>query len=111
VAWRNGISTGGIPGPVSGCTAALAQRVLLRRFAAWRSSSANEALSRLCSDYIDCVKAYTQKEQVRSTFTGPSEERGEGITREIERRIAVGSAGAAQQAGIRMTGWDQPADT
>ena len=48
-----------------------------------------EALSRLCSNYIDSVKAYTQKEKVRNKFTGQLEEPDERLMRSIEQRIDI----------------------
>ncbi|MBS0261565.1 MAG: serine protein kinase [Planctomycetes bacterium] len=48
-----------------------------------------EALSRLCSNYIDNVKAYTQKEKVRNKFTGQSEQPDERLMRSIEQRIDI----------------------
>ena len=48
-----------------------------------------EALSRLCSNYIDNVKAYTQKEKVKNKFTGQSEQPDERLMRSIEQRIDI----------------------
>jgi serine protein kinase len=48
-----------------------------------------EALTRLCSNYIDNVKAYTQKERVKNKFTGPSEQPDERLMRSIESRIDI----------------------
>lgn len=48
-----------------------------------------EALTRLCSNYIDNVKAYTQKEKVRNKFTGQSEQPDERLMRSIEQRIDI----------------------
>jgi serine protein kinase len=48
-----------------------------------------EALSRLCSNYIDNVKAYTQREKVRNKFTGQLEEPDERLMRSIETRIDI----------------------
>ncbi len=48
-----------------------------------------EALTRLCSNYIDNVKAYTQKEKVRNKFTGQSEQPDERLMRSIESRIDI----------------------
>ncbi len=48
-----------------------------------------EALTRLCSNYIDNVKAYTQKERVRNKFTGQQEEPDERLMRSIEERIDI----------------------
>ena len=48
-----------------------------------------EALTRLCANYIDSVKAYTQKERVRNRFTGEDEEPDERLMRSIEERIDI----------------------
>ncbi|MGL4461897.1 MAG: PrkA family serine protein kinase, partial [Planctomycetia bacterium] len=48
-----------------------------------------EALTRLCGNYIDNVKAYTQKEKVVNKFTGQSEEPDERLMRSIEEKIGV----------------------
>lgn len=48
-----------------------------------------EALTRLCGNYIDNVKAYTQKEKVKNKFTGQSEEPDERLMRSIEERIDI----------------------
>ena len=48
-----------------------------------------EALARLCSNYIDNVKAYTQKERVKNKFTGDDEEPDERLMRSIEERIDI----------------------
>src|SRR3972149_7441709 len=49
-----------------------------------RAIAADEdALKRLCGNYIDNVKAYTQKERVRNRFTGQSEEPDERLMRSI----------------------------
>jgi serine protein kinase len=55
-----------------------------------RAISADEgALSRLCSNYIDNVKAYTQKEKVKNQFTGQDEEPDERLMRSIEEKIEI----------------------
>jgi serine protein kinase len=55
-----------------------------------RAISADEsALARLCSNYIDNVKAYTQKEKVRNQFTGNDEEPDERLMRSIEEKIEI----------------------
>ncbi|MEM9704371.1 MAG: serine protein kinase, partial [Planctomycetota bacterium] len=48
-----------------------------------------EALARLCSNYIDNVKAYTQREKVRNKFTGEEEQPDERLMRSIEERIDI----------------------
>ena len=48
-----------------------------------------EALTRLCGNYIDNVKAYTQREKVRNKFTGQQEEPDERLMRSIEERIDI----------------------
>lgn len=48
-----------------------------------------EALTRLCANYIDNVKAYTQREKVRNKFTGQDEQPDERLMRSIEERIDI----------------------
>jgi len=48
-----------------------------------------EALTRLCANYIDNVKAYTQHEKVKNKFTGEHEEPDERLMRSIEERIDI----------------------
>lgn len=55
-----------------------------------RAISADEsALQRLCANYIDNVKAYTQKEKVRNQYTGSDEEPDERLMRSIEEKIEI----------------------
>jgi serine protein kinase len=55
-----------------------------------RAISADEsALARLCANYIDNVKAFTQKEKVRNQFTGMDEEPDERLMRSIEEKIEI----------------------
>lgn len=52
--------------------------------------SADEgALSRLCGNYIDNVKAYTQSERVKNPFTGQDENPDERMMRGIEEKIEI----------------------
>ena len=48
-----------------------------------------EALDRLCGNYIDNVKAYTQKEKVKNRFTGQSEEPDETLMQSVEEKIGI----------------------
>jgi serine protein kinase len=48
-----------------------------------------ELIGRLCSNYIDNVKAYTQKEKVRNKYTGQDEEPDERLMRSIEEKIDI----------------------
>jgi serine protein kinase len=48
-----------------------------------------EALTRLCGNYIDNVKAYTQREKVRNRFTGAYEEPDERLMRSVEEKIDI----------------------
>ena len=48
-----------------------------------------EALTRLCGNYIDNVKAYTQREKVKNPFTGQYEEPDERLMRSIEEKIDI----------------------
>ena len=52
-------------------------------------SADEEAISRLCSNYIDNVKAYTQKERVRNPYTGQDDEPDERLMRSIEEKIDI----------------------
>ncbi len=55
-----------------------------------RAISADDgALQRLCGNYIDNVKAFTQKEKVRNQFTGSDEEPDERLMRAIEEKIEI----------------------
>jgi hypothetical protein len=54
-----------------------------------RSRADEEAISRLCSNYIDNVKAYTQKERVKNKYTGQDEEPDERLMRSIEEKIDI----------------------
>jgi serine protein kinase len=48
-----------------------------------------EAISRLCANYIDNLKAYTQHEKVRNRYTGEDEEPDEQLMRSIEEKIGI----------------------
>lgn len=48
-----------------------------------------EALTRLCGNYIDNVKAYTQREKVKNKYTGQTEEPDERLMRSIEEKIDI----------------------
>ena len=55
-----------------------------------RAISADEdAIGKLCGNYIDNIKAYTQKEKVRNPFTGQYEEPDERLMRSIETKIDI----------------------
>ncbi|MNJ93456.1 PrkA AAA domain protein [compost metagenome] len=55
-----------------------------------RAISADEsAMARLTANYIDNMKAYTQREKVRNQFTGNDEEPDERLMRSIEEKIEV----------------------
>jgi serine protein kinase len=52
--------------------------------------SADEgALARLCANYIDNLKAYTQGEKVKNSFSGQPEEPDERLMRAIEDKIDI----------------------
>ncbi|MCX6112395.1 MAG: serine protein kinase [Proteobacteria bacterium] len=52
-------------------------------------SADDDAIARLCSNYIDNVKAYTRKEKVRNKYTGENEEPDERLMRSIEEKIDI----------------------
>lgn len=55
-----------------------------------RAISADEgAMARLCSNYIDNLRAYTQREKVKNQFTGKDEEPDERLMRSIEEKIEI----------------------
>ncbi|MBI3817851.1 MAG: serine protein kinase [Planctomycetes bacterium] len=51
-----------------------------------------EAIARLCGNYIDNVKAYTQRERVRNRITARDEEPDERLMRSIEEKINIPEA-------------------
>ena len=58
-----------------------------------RAIAADEdALKRLCGNYIDNIKAYTQKEKVKNNFTGKYDEPDERLMRSIEEKIDIPDA-------------------
>jgi len=52
-------------------------------------SADEEAISRLCANYVDNIKAYTQKEKVRNKYTGQMEDPDERMMRSIEEKIDI----------------------
>ena len=55
-----------------------------------RAIAADEdALKRLCANYIDNVKAYTQREKVKNPYTGQYEQADERLMRSVESKIDI----------------------
>jgi serine protein kinase len=55
-----------------------------------RAISADEdAIAKLCANYIDNIKAYTQREKVKNKYTGQDEEPDERLMRSIEEKIDI----------------------
>jgi serine protein kinase len=55
-----------------------------------RAISADEdAIAKLCSNYVDNIKAYTQRERVKNKYTGQDEEPDERLMRSIEDKIDI----------------------
>jgi len=52
-------------------------------------SADEETISRVCANYVDNVKAFTQKERVRNKYTGQSEDPDERLMRSIEEKIDI----------------------
>ena len=52
-------------------------------------SADEESISRLCGNYIDNIKAYTQRERVRNRYTGQYEDSDERLMRSIEEKIEI----------------------
>ncbi len=55
-------------------------------------SADEEAVQKLCANYIDNVKAYTQKERVKNKYTGQDEEPDERLMRSIEEKVGINEA-------------------
>jgi serine protein kinase len=55
-----------------------------------RAIAADEAaIARLCGNYVDNIKAYTQKQKVRNPYTGLDEEPDERLMRSVEDKIDI----------------------
>ncbi|MDR3607600.1 MAG: serine protein kinase [Oligoflexia bacterium] len=55
-----------------------------------RAISADEdAIAKLCSNYVDNIKAFTQRERVKNKYTGQDEEPDERLMRSIEEKIDI----------------------
>ena len=52
-------------------------------------SADEEAIARLCANYIENVRAFTQHEKVRNKYTGKDEEPDERLMRSIEEKIEI----------------------
>ncbi len=52
-------------------------------------SADEEGIKKLCANYIDNIKAYTQKEKVRNKYTGQHEDPDERLMRSIEEKIEI----------------------
>ena len=52
-------------------------------------SADEESVSRLCGNYLDNVKAYTQKEKIKNKYTGKDEDPDERLMRSIEDKIGI----------------------
>lgn len=55
-----------------------------------RAIAADEdAIAKLCANYVDHIKAYTQKEKVKNKYTGQDEEADERLMRSVEEKIDI----------------------
>ncbi len=52
-------------------------------------SADEEAIARLCANYIDNIRAYALKEKVKNPYTGKDEEPDERLMRSIEEKIDI----------------------
>lgn len=48
-----------------------------------------EAIARLCANYIENIKAYSQKEKIKNPYTGRDEEPDEKFMRSIEEKVDI----------------------
>ena len=55
-------------------------------------SADEDAIQKLCANYIDNIKAYTQREKVRNKYTGQYEEPDERLMRSVEEKIGITEA-------------------
>jgi len=55
-------------------------------------SADEEAIKRLCANYIENIRAYTQHEKVRNKYTGRDEEPDERLMRSLEEKIDIPEA-------------------
>jgi len=55
-------------------------------------SADEKSIERLCANYVDHVKAYTQKEKIKNRFTGQYEEPDERLMRSIEEKMEIPTA-------------------
>ena len=68
---------------------------LVKRDVQLAISADSEALEKLCGNYIDNVKAFTQKEKIKNKYTGLDEEPDTKLMRTIEEKIEVPESRAA----------------
>ncbi|MCK6479360.1 MAG: serine protein kinase [Planctomycetaceae bacterium] len=52
-------------------------------------SADEEAVGRLCANYVDNIKAYTQNEKLKNRYTGQLDEPDERLMRSIEQKIDI----------------------
>lgn len=52
-------------------------------------SADDSSMTRLCANYIDNIKAYTQRERVRNQFTGQDDQPDERLMRSVEEKIDI----------------------
>jgi serine protein kinase len=55
-------------------------------------SADEEAIGRLCANYIDNIRAYLMKQKVKNKYTGKDEEPDERLMRSIEEKIDITDA-------------------
>ncbi|HJL04398.1 MAG TPA: serine protein kinase [Polyangiaceae bacterium LLY-WYZ-15_(1-7)] len=55
-------------------------------------SADEEAIARLCANYIDNIRAYLMKQKVKNPYTGKDEEPDERLMRSIEDKIDISDA-------------------
>lgn len=52
-------------------------------------SADEEAITKVCANYVDNIKAFTQKERVKNKYTGEDEDPDERMMRAIEEKIGI----------------------
>ena len=55
-------------------------------------SADEEAIARLCANYIDNIRAYLMRQKLKNRYTGKDEDPDERLMRSIEEKIDIGEA-------------------
>ena len=65
-------------------------------------SADEEAIARLCANYIDNIRAYTLKEKVKNPYTGRDEEPDERLNAIDRREESTSPKAAKTTSGVKL---------